>query len=751
MNRMLRQFLSAVMLASLLSSLMFTVAPAAPSAQESGNEAEIRFDMIGQTDTLMRGPYATMNTRFGLPANWAYTSGANLQLIVTSTLINEGSQPIANGQFIDSTLNVTFNDNEVAVIPLVAGPSVTYDIPIPATALESRLNDGRHELRLFLDAGNDCTDTSRHTSIVVSAASHFTIPYSEQTPALDLTTLPRPIFQRDSIFPVNTTLVVPDQPTAQELQAALTVASSFGRMSSGEMPVHLVPMSKMTPDMRTDSQLIFIGKSSTLSLLQGVALPAPLSNNAFAPTGMQAEDGILQIAVSPWNTGRALLVVGGNTDLGVVKAAQALSSGGIQTIGDRTMALVANVLPPTAQGSNVTLQRETQTLAELGYGIITMNDVGRKDSIVQFTLPPGFVPAADTYLDLTFNNSGLLDFSRSGLTVFMNHNLIGSVQFSEETASTVTKRIRIPPSSLSTGTNELRFQVDLAPISQCSILDFSNLWFSILPESALHLPLRPATAGSVQLRDMSSYPYPFVSEPTLSNLAFVLPKSDPSAWNAAAQIASKLGNQSAGALFNLGVAYDGEIPEDVRNGRNLIVIGLPSELQLLNELKDSLPAPFEEGTNVAVLHGQQVAYRFPADADLGFLELLASPWNSERVILAVAGTTQTGVEQAGETLTNSLFRSKLRGNFVLVNGDSLSVADTRTGLGLSNVTDATQVDGGAPPAQVPETGATAAVPETPLSVLTSDTSWIPYAVGGLAIMILFVLLVALLTRRRLPN
>lgn len=746
MNRMLRQILSAFVLASFLGSLVFTVAIAAPPVQTAqGNDAMIRFDMIGQPDTLLRGPYATMNARFGLPANWAYKNDASLQLIITSSVVNESAQAVANGQFIGATLNVSLNDNDVATIPLVAGPSVVYDVPIPATALQSRLNDGRQQLTLFLDAGNDCTDTNRHTSVMVSGASHFTIPFAEQTPALDLTTLPRPIFQRDSIFPVASTIVVPDQPTAQELQAALTVASSFGRMSSGEMTTSLVPMSQLTADMRTDSQLVFVGKSSTLSLLQGVALPAPVANNTFAPAGMQADDGLLQLAVSPWNTGRALLVVGGNTDAGVVKAAQALSSQNIQTIGDHKLALVADVLPPTSPQTGAMLLRETQTLGELGYGIVTVNGVGRKDSIVQFTLPPGYVAGEDTYLDLTFNHSGLLDFSRSGLTVFMNKNLIGSVLLSEQTASTVTQRIKIPASSLTTGTNELRFQVDLAPITQCSILDFSNLWLSIQPESVLHLPLQPATAGSVQLRDMSAYPYPFASEPTLSNLAFVLPKGDPNAWNAAAQIALQLGRQSSGALFNPGVAYDGEVPEDVRNGRNLIVVGLPSDLQLLKELKDSLPAPFDEKSNVAVLQGQQVAYRFPADADLGFLELLASPWNSDRVVLAVVGSTPAGVKQAGRALTDATFGGRLRGNFVLVNGETLSVADTRTGMGLATVGDVASVSSS--PAQVPAAGATAA-PESPINLFSSDTDWIPFVVGGLALLIIFVLIVAALTRRR---
>ena len=103
------------------------------------------------------------------------------------------------------------------------------------------------------------------------------------------------------------------------------------------------------------------------------------------------------------------------------------------------------------------------------------------------------------------------------------------------------------------------------------------------------------------------------------------PKSDPASWNTAAQVALQLGRQATGAIFSPGVSFDGEIPDDVRNNKNMIVVGLPTKMQILNDLNNTLPAPFDKGTNVAVLKGQQVAYRFPADASLGFLQLVESP------------------------------------------------------------------------------------------------------------------------------
>jgi cellulose synthase operon protein B len=745
MNKVVRFFFHALALAALLSSLMVTVGSAAPSSQTlAGNEAVVRFDTLGQTDTLLRGPYGTQYVRFGLPANWAFNKDVTLQLIVTANVATNANQSVAEGQFTGATLTVTMDTQSIATIPLQAGSNVTYNVPIPGSAMESPLRDGRHELKLFLDAGDDCKDANRQTSVVISGASFFTLPYSETEPATDLTTLPRPIFQRDSIFPINSVLVVPDRPTAGELQAAITTAASFGRLTGGAMPVSLVTMSGLTPQMRTESQLIFIGKSSNLTLLQGATLPSPLQGKVFAAPGMQPDDGILQMAISPWNTGRAVLVVGGNSDAGVIKAAQALSSSNIQTVGDHNLALVADVSSTASNGqSNLTLPREMNTFADLGYGIQTMNGVGRSETSVRFTVPPGFVSTEDAYLDLTFNHSSLLDFSRSGLTVFMNGNLIGSILLSEQTASTNTQRIKIPASTLTANTNELRFQVDLSPLSQCSFLDTSNLWFSILPESVINLPLTPATANTAAPKDMSSYPYPFTGEPTLSRLGMVLPANDPVSWNAASMIAFGLGSEASGALFSPIVAFDGQVPEAIQKNNNIIIVGMPTEMKILNDINQSLPAPFEQGTNVAVLKGQQVAYRFPIDSSLGFLQLIPSPWNPNNVVLAVTGTTPAGLGQAGNALTNPILRSRLKGNFALVNDQTLSVADTRTGLGMAGVS----ADGNAS-AEIPVTSNEAPT-AAPNSILgTNNMGWIPLMIGGLLIGIVIVIIVAALTRRR---
>jgi hypothetical protein len=472
-----------------------------------------------------------------------------------------------------------------------------------------------------------------------------------------------------------------------------------------------------------------------------VELPAPLSTDGFDAPETQPDDGIMQIAVSPWNTGRALMVLSGSSDAGVVKAAQALSHGSIQTVSDTNLAIVTDVSPPNIEDESVNLDAltsATHTFKDLGYGVATLAGLGKSDYIVDFYVAPGLIASNGSYLDLVYNNSALLSFERSGLNISLNGNLIGSLRFSDETAGTATQRIKISPSLVFPGSNQLRIQAELAATTNCGLTDQTNLWASILPESTFYLPLHQAPVDFNSVQNLSVYPYPFINIPTLSNTAFVLDNNNPASWEVASRIAFGLGDRVRGSVIDLAVAFDDAVPDDVRNAHDLILVGLPSDLTLISELKDALPAPFEAGQNIPVVDNQQVSYRFPPETSIGYLQLLASPWNPSRTILAVVGSTNDGVQLAGNALINPLLRSRLAGNFALVSAENISVADTRTGLGMGGIAENPEVIS---EPVVPEPNPSPAVP-------AARPAWILPAVGVLVFLIVVVLIAALVSGRR---
>ena len=567
-------------------------------------------------------------------------------------------------------------------------------------------------------------------------------PEPAATPlAPDLRLLPEPIYRLGSTPPAASALVVPDSPTADEIRAALIVSASFGRMSRGKMPLSLLTASQLDASFSTSQHLIFVGKPSAFPILSQVSLPVPVSGTTFVSSEIQPEDGILQMTLSPWDNTKVILVVGGNTNAGVVKAAQALSVGNIQTGSYPNLAIVANVnagsstVPRAETLAMPTSTQQTSTFGDLGYASKTFTEIGTSSADYQFDIPPGFITAENAYLDLMFSNSTLLDYIRSGLVIFINGRVLGSARFSDETTQTTILRINIPYNFIYAGSNSLSFDVNLSPLNESSGESF-GLWVTIYSASILHVPLAPATA-STNLRDLSKYPYPFINDPTLANVAFILPEQNPMVWEVAAQIAFNLGRSVIGAPFYLMAVYDKQISEEVRQNYDWIVIGLPSEIQVMEELRDALPAPFEEGSNVATLTKLQVVYRLPEDTELGYLELLSAPWNNTRTILAVLGNTEAGIRQAGNALTIPILRNQLKGDFAIINGEMISSADTRTRSVEESVTPLV-------PSEVPTVEATP-IPIQPASPKIANRSWIPMAILGLIVLMAILLTVVILT------
>ncbi len=744
MNKLTNLFLSALMLAGLLGGFTFSSGLAASSLVPLQEEEKLTFAQLGETDTLMQGPFSTMRIRFGLPSNWAFETESYLQLILTSNLVTNTESAVLPGQSIGASMLVTLNKKLLATIPLVAGTDLTYKIPITPDALVPLSSDGRQDLVISLDARVDCDpSTFSQTTVAVSSASYLNFPYIEQSAMADLSLLPRPIYQKDSIHPVNAFLVVPDLPSAQELQAAMIVSAGFGRMTDGLQSLTLLTVSQFTEDIRADSNVVFVGTSSALPLLQSAVLPVSLVNGSFGLDGIQPEDGIIQIATSPWNFGRSVLVLSGNSDEGVLKAAKAFSTGVLQTGEDPSLAVVAEVNPSNDSGlgnSSDLLPQINRTFSDLGYDLITVSGVGLGEIIVEFYISPGLIIGEDSYLDLTFNNSSLADYNNSGISVLLNNHIIGDARLSDQTAASVTQRIRIPKSVVVPGINQIRIQAYLATPSLCSAVD-KNLWLTVMPESLLHLPLVAEPIGNLDLVDLSVYPYPFINIPTLSDTAFILSKS-PASWAVASQIASNLGSLAKGTIIDLEMAFDGQIPDEVRKNNDLIIVGMPSDLQIITELNSSLPGPFEAGGNSTVIRNQQILYRFSSDLDLGYLELLDAPWDNAHTVLAVVGNSENGVKLAGGALVDTLLRNRLRGNFALINGANVTVADTRTGFGLGSLSSEA-------------TGESVVIESTPVVLETTTSAprltWIPYVIALLFVLIVVVLFLAVKSSRNEPR
>lgn len=711
-----------------------TATPLPPATADAGSallpagENVFPFSVLGLTDAIMKGPYDSFRVRFSLPVNWELSDGVEVRLALYTNFTSASGLTAAELiQATGATLDVSYNGKVINTVVLDWTGDRTVTIKIPTEALLSAREDGRQDLLLFLDAAIDC-NFEHQTTVAVRSTSQFVLPHTLKAPVADLTRLPYPIFQDTSLVPNLATLVVPDQPTASDLQAAFTVAAGFGRLTNGKLSSPVLPAAQVTDEIRKTNHLVFVGKASAFPGLldQVTGLPAA--------TGAAPDDGIIQMAVSPWDSAHMVLVVGGSSDAGLIKAAQALSSGSLRAGGTPGLALVSDV-KTAVETPNVPNDR---TFADLGYvAPVVMSGIGLRSEDFIFFLPPGKTSGNDAYFDLVFNHSSTLDYGRSGINVLLNGLSVGSVRLSDATTKTTTSRISLPAYALHSGSNVLTIEANHVPYDYCTNITLNNLWTAIAPTSLVHVPLMDAAANLTPAAGLVTYPYPFISDPNLATMAIVVPANDPTAWNVAGKLAASLGQFTRGSLVTLTTVFGDAVPDAVKQNMDLLVVGRPSALPIVSELGDAMPAPFEAGKDTATEKGFQVTYRIPEGSSLGYVEWLTAPYNGGRTILGVLGSSADGLVWAGNALTDGKLRSKLGGNFAVISGQQVLTSDTRMSVGSLQAT------------VVPETTAVAATPVPVAAGAVANNSWVlPVLIVSSALIILILVILVINSLRK---
>ncbi len=626
------------------------------SSQESESDI-VTLAQIGATDQTLSGVFDGTRYLFSTPANWNLESGAQLRLDVAVFF------PLGDAQQrLGGFLEVRFNRVLIGTAELTKPGEQRLTFNIPDQALIPVRSDGRHELDVALDNPSGCDVTpSERTAIVIRETSRFVLPHTLTPLSTDLRNLPRPIFQ-GSFEPDQATIIVPDTPSLTDLQAAMTIAASFGRLTDGRLQIDLTTVQRLSPQARTGRHLILVGSHTGLMpIARNLALPAALNDKGFNAPGALDDDGILQMIVSPWNAERVVLLVSGGSQAGVAKAARALSALPVRINGRPDLAVVRDLPAPPVEVPLAIDQR----LSDLGLEPRVIRDrTGTFD--LRFNLPAGQQLDEGAYFDLTFNHAATVDLAQSSVSIGLNGVPVGSVRFSDETTRVTTSRITLPPSAARSGANILTIQTNLAPRSLCTDTRAADLWATIWPESALHLPMKPSTAEPRRTFNLSSYPLPFTLNPSLATTAFVVPQNAPIAWNAAALLAFHIGRQTRDAVLQPIVVFADNVPADVRTSRDLLIVGRPATLPILADLSDVLPAPFDPGSDTPRSVDTPVVYRVPPDASVAYLQIVTAPWNPERVVVAALGSDDASIDQATLMLIDPRQRTRLTGTLAII-------------------------------------------------------------------------------------
>lgn len=643
-----------------------TAIPTATPTPANQESLTVSFSELGYNNITIFTPFASAYYEFSVPSDWRLGGSTFLNLNLTGNMIGVPQSEHAGNYTFSGILVITFNDTDLKPIPVNLSGPTEVQIEIPAEALITNRSDDRHSILLFMDTNFEC-DSLHQGALLIDDNSSLSFSYQLSTPSIDLRDLPRPIYQR-SFDLDQALLIVPEDPSQGELRAAMNVAAGFGKNTDGNLELTLVPHHQLTPEMRANHHLIYVGTFNGLPVLNDLDLPV---KPGVQPAGIEhdVDDGILQMIVSPWNPRKVILTVTGENDVAVVKAAQVVTSNQIRTSGQENLAIIARV---SVENTNVINPVQiNQTFAQSGYENRLLNRFGKQQISYRFEIGGDQDLNADARLRLRFSHSTLIDYGRSGLTIEVNGEPVGSVRLSDETTSNGLAIIDIPRTALRTGLNELTIISELFPLDICLDPQAGSLWVKVEASSSLEISTT-ADAGPVpQVNDLSNFPNIFVSDPTLATTTIIVPVKETEIWDIAAQLAFYLGDQVDSTLLDLRAAYPDNISPELVQESNLIFVGRPSSIPYIAQLGDAWPAPFELGSDFANEEAFQVNYRLPDSQELGYLEIIPAPENRDNVFLGILGTSVQGVQWAFNALTTPRLNRFIRGIFQTVEDEQI--------------------------------------------------------------------------------
>jgi hypothetical protein len=651
------------------------------NVQDSIPPVSITFKKLGYEGQTFNSSYGMAGFTFTMPDEWQIESGSSIQLKYTVRMPDsEKNKALATGGY--SVLYVHLNYTQIAFFPLRESGAFVINIPI-SLWVAPPLNDGSNILE-FVFKNDDACKYDNGISIYIDPESTVNIKPFLQPTAPKLTTLPRPFFYRNSIIPgFHTTMVVPDKPTPAELQAALAAAASLGSMAESTSDISLVSESGLTDAIKVNDHLIFVGKSLSLPTLRKLVLLSPLDPiRGFSSASIEKADGVIQFNNSPWNLSRAAMIISGDTDEAVVKAGQSLRTRFVTQWGYYGLAVIKKLQAAPAQPTpipGIVPAFYEKTFKDLGYRDSTVTGLGSFSLDYYFYLPAESINTRDSYINLNITPSDAISLPESLIYVYLNGHPISNIFLDKNKSARQTIKVDVPAAQVHTGRNHLSVAMKINATNRCdnSINAYGNmkknLWtMTVHADSLIHIAFGTGQPGEDDLTvaaGLGSYGEQLAYNPSLENVAFVLPPDNPAAWEAAARVAFRLGNKGNTVKTEKGPV----LLHTFFTGDNLAANAANFDIvRIAKDEKLDMPATgtaqtIDAGPTIHT-YDSPVTYDMLPGVSVGRVELAASQWNAERSMLSLTGYDNNGLTLAADALILQKYQDFLTGSSILTNG-----------------------------------------------------------------------------------
>jgi len=575
-----------------------------------------------------------------------------------------------------STLTIMLNGVQIPNSTATANNAVRLDntnrdktvirVDLPASILNRESNKVSLQFyQRFREPCDDPNNPALASTVYESTKLHYEyaagFPFRAR-PSLDLKDYPYPFFKTGYTRAGQTYFVFPPNATRTELTAGATVAAGLGYLA-GTQPVKLNAISsdQVTNDVRSGNDLIVIGTPQRNPLVgqvaKGTSITLAADNNGFVQaaaaaggnaTNVDASAGVVTVAPSPFDNDRAALAITGVNDDALLRAAIGLADQRAAKLlqGDSTAITEPRDLKAFVEAP-LTGQPFDRSLADLGLPDTTVTGTGGHTITATFDGPPP-PDQTDARLQLVISHSTLIDIKRSSVKVNLNGISVTSAALDNSNLNRGVVDLKIAGRDVRPGLNTLAVSFGTYAratddLNECVTDGPERAWATLWSDSSIHIN---GGGASPQPPDLTLYPYPHLYTGSLAG-SYLVVTPDPEVMQRALETATDIGRKSKGPGFLMGMIRSDDLSPDIKQRANLIVVGRPSQNPVIREINEKLPLQFQAAngqiSDKIAQNRPEVLIATRDRAVLGIDEVIPSPYNADRTLTLVSGTTSEGL------------------------------------------------------------------------------------------------------------
>ncbi|MBW4510002.1 MAG: cellulose biosynthesis cyclic di-GMP-binding regulatory protein BcsB [Scytonematopsis contorta HA4267-MV1] len=626
----------------------------------------------------LRGRYSESRLGFTRPRGW------NVGKAQVNLRFQHSPALYANR----SSLTVLVNDTSIGSIPLNKKQS---QVGTTSLAINPKLLQDYNEIKVVAQQNDSegCSDPNSPnlwTEILPDSAVVFN--YQRQEIPLSFSRYPYPIFDNLGLETNEVVYLQPTQATQTWLTSAARFQASLGRMADFR-PMETRAVADLA-DVKPSEKVVIIGTPAEQPAIAAFKkeLPLTLNGNQILDSNQRPvpeDTGVLILSKTKPQSGAPVLIITGNSPRGVANASRYLTQLGSRKLGTGQVVLVPKVnevsTPPSRQWSRYLPEVNNFALSDIKtqadgkpFNDVTVRGGGAPAIEIDFRALPDDRFLRGSSMNLVYSYGPQINPRTSAVEVLIDDTFIGGARLDSE-AGENRKNLKVDlPANLIKPDSKLKvyFRMNARePFDKQNCVTPPDQQLSGTLHADTSFDLKRET--SVQLPDLDKlrFGFPFAAPQDLSKTSIVL-SQNPSSTDIVTMLefSERLGrlsqrNTNDGDSVKLNVYTPESLPQASRDGDNLVVIGTREKLPFANEVFKAA------GLNLggAFLRANaDTAVQTPQDGQ-GMIKQILSPWNGERVVLALTAQTENGLDKVRQVLNADPWFFQLKEDTVLISSD----------------------------------------------------------------------------------